>query len=159
MCAEVALGGKTGESRSLVDGPDKEEKMKIPNPPPLGIFGPLFSVLSRSFVVDMSSNRLLRFAQMRNVFAGYRLSAEAAAATPRSTTPAAKVAKPAAGKDVWKRSKGPASAVARNAPAVEEDETTCPPDVKMVLKNITLDIEQDSKISILGKNGMPYCTV
>lgn len=45
VCAEVALGGKTGESRSLVDGPDKEEKMKIPNPPPLGMFGPLFSVM------------------------------------------------------------------------------------------------------------------
>lgn len=41
---EVALGGKTGESRSLIDGPDKEEKMKLPNPPPLGMFGPLFSV-------------------------------------------------------------------------------------------------------------------
>lgn len=95
---------------------------------------------------------------MRNVFAGYRVSLEVAAVAPRSIAPAPKVAKPAAGKDTWKRSKGSASAVARNVPVVEEDETTCPPDVKMVLKNITLDIEQNSKISILGKNGMSRCT-
>ena len=50
LCLEVALGGKPGESRSLVDGPDKEEKMKLPTPPPLGIFGPLYSVGHRDIM-------------------------------------------------------------------------------------------------------------
>ena len=50
-----------------------------------------------------------------------------------------------------KRTKG--SGPKSTVPVIEENEVNCPPGVKMVLKNVSLDIEQNSKIAILGKNG------
>ena len=44
LWAEVALGRKTGEHRSLAEAPDRETKMTLPSPLPIGIFGPLYSV-------------------------------------------------------------------------------------------------------------------
>ncbi len=38
-CVEVAMGTKTGESRSLVDMVEKEWTMKLPDPAPLSTLG------------------------------------------------------------------------------------------------------------------------
>lgn len=41
---ETAMGYKSGESRSLMEQKEKETKMVLPNPPPLGTLGPILQV-------------------------------------------------------------------------------------------------------------------
>lgn len=100
---------------------------------------------------------------MRNVHAGYKLSAEAALLASTSVaTPSACpniTYKSTAVKEQIKRGKGSVAA-SKNYSLSDDAEKSYPSDVKMILKNVTLDIEQNSKIAILGKNGMqivPIC--
>ena len=41
---ETAMGYKSGESRSLMEQKERETKMVLPNPPPLGTLGPILQV-------------------------------------------------------------------------------------------------------------------
>lgn len=121
---ETAMGYKTHNSRSLIDGPDKESVMKIPNPLPLNTFGSFISI--------------------RNLSCGYSLydnnkPLEVAPAVPKIVCVAPKI-----------KSLG---TVGKKIPTTIHYPTSNYEDVKIILNNITLDIDQKSKISIVGKNG------
>lgn len=81
------------------------------------------------------------------MFAGYP---EQFTETPEiDTAPSSKMAP----KALSTKGKGTSFGERKACVTSEENDFNCPSDLKIVLKNISLDIEQNSKIAILGKNG------
>jgi ATP-binding cassette subfamily F protein 3 len=124
---ETAMGYKTHNSRSLIDGPDKESVMKIPNPLPLNTFGSFISI--------------------RNLSIGYSLVGDNNPLDVAPVAPKAIVVKYIAPKIKSLGTVGKKNSKSIDYPLSNYE------DVKVILKNITLDIDQKSKIAIVGKNG------
>lgn len=140
---EVALGYKTGESRNLCDWVEKEWSMALPNPVPLSTAGAYF--------------------QLRTATIGYALNGSPRPELPVDTIPA--YVTPAGGMPVSGKGKKNINAVkvsasARAAIASAAVNTTAElENFKVIIKTITLDIAENSKIGIVGKNGCGKSTL
>lgn len=137
------MGAKTGQARCLVEAADREWEMELPVPAPLSTLAPIL--------------------QIRNVSAGFANKPISEDQPPQATTsetnlpstertnspPKSTVVVTATSKKV--KVLGSNKQV-KKADVISE-ETQLPNDITKILDSITLDLEQNSKIAIVGKNG------
>lgn len=144
FATEVALGGKTGQSRCLIDAAEREWKMTLPEPAPLSLLEGCSCL------------------QLRNVTVGFAArpaegEGEGKVSSPPSPVPSpvpapavsAPKAAPAVSSSLGSKKVRAVLPGATATAAAVSKATVC----TMVLEGVTLDAHQKSKIAILGKNG------
>lgn len=130
LCVETAMGSKTGECRNVCESVEKEFTMTLPNPLPLSTNGSYF--------------------QLRQATLGYALNGAPKPDLPLSSIPAYV---PLVSNAVRGKKK---SSVVQNTAPIPMESTD---EFKVILNDITIDIEASTKIGLVGKNGCGKSTL
>jgi hypothetical protein len=143
---ETAMGRKTGESRCLLEAAEREWKMTLPAPTPLGILEGVSCLQLRSATVGfLPASAAAPGPSSSSSSTGIGNSSGNSSGSSNSTEPLrTKVSSSLGSKKI--KVVDASSAAAAAASAAQEGAT-------VIVENVTLDAHQKSKIAILGKNG------
>ena len=150
---DSAMGYKTGESRSLMEHADKETRMVFPAPSPLSTFGPLISLRQISAGYDTptttstTTTSTTTTSTTSPATASTATGQKAASTASTSQTQSSKQTK----STITRSIAAPSSAASSSNSA--DKGTGRYSHISNIVKNITIDIEKNSKIAILGRNG------
>ena len=144
------MGYKTGESRSLMEQKEKETKMVLPDPTQLGTLGPILQARKYTSKCELLLIVFACLPQLREATVGFQQMAiidndQTLPPPPPHTNVTAtssKFSKPAAGRGENKLNGN-----------INNDS------VKIVLEKVTFDVESNSKIALVGKNGVGKSTL
>lgn len=135
---EIALGGKTGTARSLVEAAEKEWKMVLPNPVPLSLLSGCSCLQVKNVSLGFPLNRVEE-GEKKSDIKNEDLKAEGTGLK----------------KIVIKKK----SALVAKTTKIQKEQELNMDDMKVVLENVTLDLDQKSKVAIVGKNGCGKSTL
>jgi ABC-type glutathione transport system ATPase component len=147
---ETSLGGKTGQSRCLIEAAEREWEMELPVPTPLSSLAPILQLrnISAGFLNQPSPSPSPE---------GQETTSEdkdlASAVTPTPTPPVAVTSTATSTTAKKLKVLGSGKQLKKVTTAEDTQREFAAADVKKILDSVTLDLDQNTKIAILGKNG------
>lgn len=155
------MGYKTGQSRCLIEAADREWEMELPNPIPLTTLAPILQLrnISAGFrpnVIGGSENNTSSSSSSSSTLLETTSTPTSSSNPPTtlSSTTTKKIKVLGSGRNNKKSSENNSSSSSNdNNNNNNNNNNNIPSDITKILDSITFDIEQNTKIAIVGKNG------
>mmetsp|Transcript_35724 Transcript_35724/g.66710 ORF Transcript_35724/g.66710 Transcript_35724/m.66710 type:complete len:705 (+) Transcript_35724:248-2362(+) len=156
---ETAMGYKTGESRSLMEQKERETKMVLPNPTALGTLGPILQLRNATIGFRMSHPTNETTTTVDSTPIGVEDTSISLPPPPSSTNASTTAIPPAAPIKISSTAKVSSLSGKKKVTVTKKETIHSEEPLSVVLENVTFDLEQKTKIALVGKNGTGKSTL